>query len=87
MNSINEQTVNSLSTKVVESLTTCVEENKGRTLQLMDGSVVRLTPIQARRFIEIHDNLEESNKTSFRLMLIESKKTFEGVMTFCKERQ
>ena len=73
--------------KIIESVLGCVRENKGRTLELMDGSIVRLTPTQAKKFIQIHDELNESSQTSFRLMLIETKKTFEGVMNFCKERQ
>ena len=52
----------------------------------MDGSVVRLSPSLAKRFIDIHDELSEENQSSFRLMLVESKKSFEGVNTFCKEK-
>jgi hypothetical protein len=40
----------------------------------------------AKKFIALHDELSEASQESFRLMLIESKKTFEGVTTFCKER-
>jgi hypothetical protein len=52
----------------------------------MDGSIVRLTPLQAKRFIEVHDELSESSQASFRMMLIETKKSYEGVAAFCKER-
>lgn len=73
--------------KILESVSTCISENKGRTLELMDGSVVRLTPQQAKKFVAIHDELSEASQASFRLMLVESKQTFEGVNTFCKERR
>jgi len=43
--------------------------------------------MQAEKFISIHDELSESNQASFRLMLVETKKSFEGVNTFCKERK
>lgn len=78
---------NTLSRKIVECVSVCVSENKGKTLELMDGSLVRLTPEIAQKFITVHDELTEISQESFRLMLVESKKTFEGVITFCKERK
>jgi len=76
---------NKVTHKIIECVKTCVSENKGRSLELMDGSIVRLTPTVARKFISVHDELNESSQESFRLMLIESKKTFEGITEFCKE--
>jgi hypothetical protein len=73
---------NKVTHKIIECVKTCVLENKGRTLELMDGSIVRLTPTMAKKFIALHDELSEASQESFRLMLIESKKTFEGVTTF-----
>jgi hypothetical protein len=64
----------------------CISENKGKTLELMDGTIVRLTPTIAKKFVDVHDELNEVSQQSFRLMLIESKKTFEGVISFCKEK-
>jgi hypothetical protein len=52
----------------------------------MDGTIVRLTPTIAKKFVDVHDELNEVSQQSFRLMLIESKKTFEGVISFCKEK-
>lgn len=77
---------NKLTQKIIECVKTCINENKGRTLELLDGSIVRLTPTVAKNFITLHDELNEKSQESFRLMLIESKKTFEGVTTFCKEK-
>jgi len=78
---------NKVTHKIIECVKTCVSENKGRSLELMDGSIVRLTPTMARKFISVHDELNETSQDSFRLMLIESKKTFEGVVAFCKEKK
>jgi hypothetical protein len=78
---------NKVTHKIIECVKTCVSENKGRTLELMDGSIVRLTPTIAKKFISVHDELSEKSQESFRLMLIESKKTFEGVTAFCKEKK
>jgi hypothetical protein len=75
-----------LTRKIIKSVSECVSTNKGKTLELIDGSIVRLTPLQAKRFIEVHDELSESSQASFRMMLIETKKSFEGVAAFCKER-
>ena len=75
-----------LSLRIVECVKECVSINKGKSIQLMDGSVVRLSPSLAKRFIDIHDELSEENQSSFRLILVESKKSFEGVNTFCKEK-
>lgn len=77
---------NKVTHKIIECVRTCVSENKGRTLELMDGSIVRLTPTIAKKFISLHDELNEVSQESFRMMLVESKKTFEGVTAFCKER-
>ena len=77
---------NNLSHRIIECVKTCVNENKGKTLELMDGSIVRLTPSIAKNFINMHDELNETSQESFRLMLVESKKTFEGVVSFCKEK-
>lgn len=76
-----------ISRKIIECVNECVTTGKGKTLELMDGSIVRLTPMQAEKFIEIHDELSESNQASFRLMLVETKKSFDGVNAFCKERK
>lgn len=73
--------------KIIESVSNCISENKGRTLELMDGSVVRLTPQQAKRFVQVHDELSEASQASFRMMFVESKKSFEGVNLFCKEKR
>jgi hypothetical protein len=76
----------SITHKIIDCVMGCISENKGKTLELMDGSIVRLTPSLASKFVEIHDQLNESSQASFRLMLVESKKTFEGINAFCKER-
>lgn len=76
-----------VSRKIIECVNECVNSGKGKTLELMDGSIVRLTPMQAERFIKIHDELSESSQASFRLMLVETKKSFDGVNAFCKEKQ
>lgn len=81
------QLKNKVSRKIIDCVRECVSTNKGKTLELMDGSIVRLTPMQAEKFISIHDELSESSQASFRLMLVETKKSFEGVNTFCKERK
>ena len=81
------QLKNEVSRKIIDCVRECVSTNKGKTLELMDGSIVRLTPMQAEKFILIHDELSESNQASFRLMLVETKQSFEGVNTFCKERK
>jgi|688.fasta_scaffold730847_1 hypothetical protein len=75
-----------VSRRIIQCVTECVSTGKGKTLELMDGSIVRLTPMQAKKFIEIHDKLSESSQASFRLMLVETKKTFDGVNAFCKEK-
>lgn len=75
-----------VSRKIIECVTECVSTGKGKTLELMDGSIVRLTPMQAKKFVEMHDKLSESSQASFRLMLVETKKTFDGVTAFCKEK-
>jgi hypothetical protein len=72
--------------KIIECVNGCISENKGKTLELMDGTIVRLTPTIAKKFVDVHDELNEVSQQSFRLMLIESKKTFEGVISFCKEK-
>lgn len=87
MSEFKNNAIDSLSRKVIETVTCCVVENKGRTLELMDGSIVRLTPKQAKSFIDVHDELNESSQASFRLMLVETKKSFEGINTFCKEKK
>jgi hypothetical protein len=87
MSSTPSQLKNELSRKIVDCVRECVSTNKGKTLELMDGSIVRLTPMQAGKFISIHDELSESNQASFRLMLVETKKSFDGVKAFCKERK
>ena len=76
-----------VSRRIIDCVTECVKSGKGKTLELMDGSIVRLTPMQAEKFIQIHDELSESSQASFRLMLVETKKSFEGVNAFCKERK
>jgi len=81
------QLKNEVSRKIIDCVRECVSTNKGKTLELMDGSIVRLTPMQAEKFISIHDELSESSQASFRLMLVETKQSFEGVNTFCKERK
>jgi len=77
---------NELTRRIIECVKTCITENKGRTLELMDGSIVRLSPQIASKFIAMHDELNENSQEAFRLMLVESKKTFEGVVSFCKEK-
>lgn len=76
-----------VSRKIIDCVNECVSTGKGKTLELMDGSIVRLTPMQAKKFVEIHDELGESSQASFRLMLVETKKSFDGVNAFCKERK
>ena len=75
-----------VSRKIIECVIECVKSGKGKTLELMDGSIVRLTPMQAEGFIKLHDELSESSQASFRLMLVETKKSFDGVNAFCKEK-
>lgn len=87
MSSKSSDSYNKTSTKIVELVTLCVTENKARNVELMDGSLVRLSVASAKRFINTHDKLAESSKDSFRLMLIESKKTFETVLEFCKNKE
>ena len=86
MNKKTNNIKDSITHKIIECVSSCISENKGKTLELMDGSIVRLTPLIASKFIEMHDKLNESSQASFRLMLIESRKTFEGITAFCKER-
>jgi len=74
-----------ISRKIVECVSLCVSENKSRTIELLDGSIVRISPAQASRFIALHDTLNETSQESFRIMLIETKKSFDGINTFCKE--
>jgi hypothetical protein len=81
------KTSNELTRKIVECVKTCITENKGRTLELMDGSIVRLSPQLASKFIAVHDELSETSQEAFRLMFVENKKTFEGVVSFCKEKK
>lgn len=76
-----------VSRRIIDCVSECVTTGKGKTLELMDGSIVRLTPMQAEKFIQIHDELSESSQASFRLMLVETKKSFDGVNAFCKEKK
>ena len=84
-NDISDGTDKKVTKKVVDKVKECVEQNKGKTLQLRDGSLVRLTPSDAKLFINTHDDLTESSQLSFLLMLAETKESFNAVIQFCKE--
>jgi len=55
----------------------------GRTIRLMDGDVIRLTPDHANAVIVTHDGLSEENQVALRTMVIESRKTHEAAIQFC----
>ncbi len=55
----------------------------GRTIRLMDGDVIRLTPEHAKAVIETHDGLSEENQAALRTMVIESRQTHEAAIQFC----
>jgi len=55
----------------------------GRTIRLMDGDVIRLTPEHANVVILTHDELSEENQVALRTMVIESRKTHEAAIQFC----
>jgi rRNA maturation endonuclease Nob1 len=58
----------------------------GRTIRLMDGDVIRLTPEHANVVILTHDELSEENQVALRTMVIESRKTHEAAIQFCLDQ-
>lgn len=58
----------------------------GRTIRLMDGDVIRLSPEHAKAVIAVHDQLSEENQVALRTMVIETRKTHEAAIQFCLEQ-
>jgi len=68
--------------KVIKMLAETASGN-GRTIRLMDGDVIRLSPKHAEAVIKTHDGLSENNQVALRSMIIESRKTHEAAIQFC----
>lgn len=68
--------------KIIKMLSETAKGN-GRTIRLMDGDVIRLTPEHANVVILTHDELSEENQVALRTMVIESRKTHEAAIQFC----
>lgn len=58
----------------------------GKTIRLMDGDVIRLSPTHAQAVIVTHDALSEQNQVALRTMIIESRKTHEAAIRFCLDQ-
>jgi hypothetical protein len=58
----------------------------GKTIRLMDGDVIRLSPTHAQAVIVTHDALSEENQVALRTMVIESRKTHEAAIQFCLDQ-
>jgi 16S rRNA G966 N2-methylase RsmD len=58
----------------------------GKTIRLMDGDVIRLSPTHAQAVIATHDALSEENQVALRTMVIESRKTHEAAIQFCLDQ-
>jgi hypothetical protein len=58
----------------------------GKTIRLMDGDVIRLSPTHAQAVIATHDVLSEENQVALRTMIIENRKTHEAAIRFCLEQ-
>jgi hypothetical protein len=58
----------------------------GKTIRLMDGDVIRLSPTHAQAVIATHDVLSEENQVALRTMVIENRKTHEAAIQFCLDQ-
>jgi len=71
-----------ITSKIIKMLSETAK-GTGRTIRLMDGDVIRLTPEHANVVILTHDELSEENQIALRTMVIESRKTHEAAIQFC----
>jgi hypothetical protein len=83
MNAIKESAwFENTTTRVIKLLAEAANGN-GKMIRLINGDLVRLTPVNARALIFVHDRLSEDNQIALRTMLIESKETHEAAVQFC----
>lgn len=75
-----------LTIKVISTLTSTIKEDKNRTIRMMNGDLVRLSPSNAKALVSIHDELSEENQAALRMMIIENKQSHEAAIQFCLEK-
>lgn len=75
-----------LTIKVISTLTSTIKEDKNRTIRLMNGDLIRLSPSNAKALVSIHDELSEENQAALRMMIIENKQSHEAAIQFCLEK-
>lgn len=75
-----------LTVKVISTLTSTIKEDKNRTIRMMNGDLVRLSPSNAKALVSIHDELSEENQAALRMMIIENKQSHEAAIQFCLEK-
>lgn len=86
VNRLNESfKLNETTAKVIKVLSETAS-GEGRTIRLMDGDVIRLTPERAKAVIAVHDQLSEENQVALRTMVIETRETHEAAIQFCLEQ-
>lgn len=77
--------LNETTAKIIKMLSETIA-GSGRTIRLMDGDVIRLTPAHASAIVCVHDQLSEENQVALRTMVIENRKTHEAAIRFCLEQ-
>jgi len=83
---IKEQIKNKQLTEKVVNVLQHASNGNGKMLRLMNGDLVRLSPVNAKAITQVHDQLSETNQTLLRTMMIESKHCHDAVVDFCNER-
>lgn len=83
---VERKKLDALTVKVISTLTSTIKEDKNRTIRLMNGDLVRLSPANAKSLVFIHDELSEENQAALRMMIIENKQSHEAAIQFCLEK-
>jgi len=78
-----EETVNICDT-IIKSIIECTVSNKSVTHQLLDGTEVLISPEDAKHISYVHDELNENNQEKFRILLHDSKNSYDTALSFCR---
>jgi len=88
MSDINEEILYvNMKNRFLKAMAESLYTGNSTTLKLMDGTVQKITPSDARSLALVHDMLSESNQLSFLVLAAENKGNFQKAIAFAKAKQ
>lgn len=88
MSDINEEILYvNMKNRFLKAMAESLYTGNSTMLKLMDGTVQKITPSDARSLALVHDMLSESNQLSFLVLAAENKGNFQKAIAFAKAKQ